>query len=142
MFVDRDRELAFLNSLLQRTQSTAAQLILLYGRRRVGKTVLARHWAETTGLQTVYWAAEREPANLQRRKLFSKTIGMALPQTPVFEAWADLWEAFANLLGDQRRVLVHGEGSHRSSGTRDWWTRSLPECPSDLAEGDRRRLPS
>ncbi len=109
MFVDRVRELAFLNSLLQRTQPTAAQMVLLYGRRRVGKTVLARHWAESTDLPTIYWAAEREPANLQRRKLFAKMIGMALAQTPVFEAWADLWEAFANLIGDQRRILVIDE---------------------------------
>lgn len=109
MFVDRTRELAFLDSLLQRTQPAAAQMVLLYGRRRVGKTVLARHWAESTDLPTIYWAAEREPANLQRRKLFAKMIGMALAQTPVFEAWADLWEAFANLIGDQRRILVIDE---------------------------------
>lgn len=109
MFVDRTRELAFLNSLLQRAQPTAAQMVLLYGRRRVGKTVLARHWAESTDLPTIYWAAEREPANLQRRKLFAKMIGMSLAQTPVFEVWADLWEAFANLIGDQRRILVIDE---------------------------------
>ena len=109
MFVDRVRELAFLNSLLPRTQPTIAQMVLLYGRRRVGKTVLARHWAESTGLATIYWAAEREPANLQRRKLFAKMIGMALNQTPTFESWADLWEAFANLIGNQRRILVIDE---------------------------------
>ena len=109
MFVDRVRELAFLNSLLQRTQPTAAQMVLLYGRRRVGKTVLARHWAESTNLPTIYWAAEREPANLQRRKLFAKMIGMPLNQAPIFEAWADLWEAFAHLIGDQRRILVIDE---------------------------------
>jgi AAA+ ATPase superfamily predicted ATPase len=109
MFVDRVRELAFLNSLLHRTQPTAAHMVLLYGRRRVGKTVLARHWAESTDLPTLYWAAEREPANLQRRKLFAKMIGMALNQTPAFESWADLWEAFANLIGDQRRILVIDE---------------------------------
>ena len=109
MFVDRVRELAFLDSLLRRTQPTAAQMVLLYGRRRVGKTVLARHWAESTDLTTIYWAAEREPANLQRRKLFAKMIGMSLAQTPVFEAWADLWEAFANLIGEQRRILVIDE---------------------------------
>jgi AAA+ ATPase superfamily predicted ATPase len=77
MFVDRIRELAFLDSLVQRTQPIPAHMVLLYGRRRVGKTVLARHWAESTDLPTVYWAAERESANLQRRKLFAKVIGLA-----------------------------------------------------------------
>jgi len=69
MFVDREQELGFLNSLLKRTRPSRAHLILLYGRRRVGKTVLARYWAESTGLSMVYWPAEREPAGLQRRKL-------------------------------------------------------------------------
>ncbi len=69
MFVDREREMAFLNGLLTRTRPTRAQVVLLYGRRRVGKTVLARHWAEGSGLPVTYWAAEREPAPLQRRKL-------------------------------------------------------------------------
>ena len=35
MFVDRGQELTFLNSLLERTIPTQAQLVLLYGRRRV-----------------------------------------------------------------------------------------------------------
>jgi hypothetical protein len=35
--------------VLARTRSTAAQFILLYGRRRVGETVLLRHWAENSG---------------------------------------------------------------------------------------------
>ncbi len=69
MFVDREAELAFLDSPLTRTHPSVAQLILLYGRRRVGKTLLARHWAETTDLPTIYFAAEQEPAGIQRRKL-------------------------------------------------------------------------
>ena len=64
MFVDRESELEFLNSLPTRTQPSVAQMILLYGRRRVGKTLLVRHWAEITGLPTIYFAAEQEPATL------------------------------------------------------------------------------
>jgi AAA+ ATPase superfamily predicted ATPase len=37
MFVDREQETAFLNGLLTRTRPTRAQLVLLYGHRRVGK---------------------------------------------------------------------------------------------------------
>ena len=40
MFVNRQAELAFLNSILERKRPTAAQFILLYGRRRVGKPQL------------------------------------------------------------------------------------------------------
>lgn len=109
MFVNREAELAFLNSVLTKTHPTPAQLILLYGRRRVGKTVLARHWADTTGLPTIYWAAEREPANLQRRKLYAKMLGVTLAQAPIFETWSELWEAYADRLEDQRQILIIDE---------------------------------
>ncbi|MBI3913767.1 MAG: ATP-binding protein [Chloroflexi bacterium] len=112
MFVDRESELEFLNSLLTRTRPSVAQLVLLYGRRRVGKTVLARQWAESTGVSTIYWAAEREPAGIQRRKLFAKMLGVTMTQAPTFEAWADLWSAFAPLLGDQKKILILDEVTH------------------------------
>ena len=109
MFVNRESELAFLNLALTKVNPTAAQLILLYGRRRVGKTVLARHWADMTGWPTLYWAAEREPANLQRRKLYAKMLGVTLAQSPIFETWSELWEAYADRVGDQRQILIIDE---------------------------------
>jgi len=109
MFVDREREFEFLNELLQRTRPTAAQLVLLYGRRRVGKTVLLRQWAESTGLPTIYWAAEPEPAPLQRRKLYARLLNVTMPQAPLFEAWDDFWNAASQLLGQERRILILDE---------------------------------
>ena len=40
MFVDRQEELDFLNNLLTRNRPGPAQLALLFGRRRVGKSEL------------------------------------------------------------------------------------------------------
>src|SRR5262245_40503398 len=40
MFIDRHAELDFLQNVLTRTRPGPGQLILLYGRRRVGKTAL------------------------------------------------------------------------------------------------------
>jgi len=111
MFVDREQELAFLNSLLKQTPSPA-QLVLLYGRRRVGKTVLARRWAEQSGLPTVYWAAERETAPLQRRKLFARSLGVSMSQAPTFGSWADLWTAFAAQVADRPHILILDEVPH------------------------------
>jgi AAA+ ATPase superfamily predicted ATPase len=111
MFVDREQELAFLNSLLKQPRSPA-QLVLLYGRRRVGKTVLARRWAEQAGRPTFYWAAERETAPLQRRKLFARILGVPMPQAPAFESWADLWTAFAAQIGDRPHILILDEVPH------------------------------
>jgi len=108
-FVDRQEELAFLASVLERDRPTVAQLILLYGRRRVGKTVLLRHWAETSGLPYTYWAAEKEPSALQRRKLFARVLGVEPARSATFETWADCWEAIASLLADRRHIIILDE---------------------------------
>jgi AAA+ ATPase superfamily predicted ATPase len=109
MFVDRQAELAFLNSVLERNRPTVAQFILLYGRRRVGKTVLLRHWAEQTGVPHTYWAAEKEPAPLQRRKLFARLLGVEPARAATFDSWADCWQAIAAFLADRRHILILDE---------------------------------
>ncbi|MCL5999277.1 MAG: ATP-binding protein, partial [Chloroflexi bacterium] len=109
MFVDRDKELAFLNSLLNRRHPGPAQMALLYGRRRVGKTSLLLHWSAQAGLPCTYFSAEKEPAALQRRKLYAALLGMPAGQSPVFQSWGDTWNAAAQLVGDQRRILILDE---------------------------------
>jgi AAA+ ATPase superfamily predicted ATPase len=112
VFIAREQELAYLSSLLKPAGRQPGQLVLLYGRRRVGKTVLARRWAEKSGLPTIYWAAERETAPLQRRKLYARMLGVAAAQAPAFTSWADLWNAFAAQLGDRHQILILDEVPH------------------------------
>jgi len=81
MFIDRRAELDFLQNVLTRTRPGPGQLILLYGRRRVGKTALLRHWAEASKLRWTYWMAQREPAPLQRRRLTAALLGRSLTAT-------------------------------------------------------------
>ncbi len=110
-FVDRAPELAFFNRLLQRTHPGPAQLVMLYGRRRVGKTALLRFWAEQSDLPFTYWSAEKEPAPLQRRKLYTAllhSLNHDLP-VPVFESWSDLWQRIMQLLEGQRHILILDE---------------------------------
>lgn len=109
MFVDRQAELAFLDSVLERKRPTAAQFILLFGRRRVGKTVLLRHWAEHAGVPHTYWAAEKEPAALQRRKLYARVLGVDPSQSPTFDSWAECWSAIAANLSRRRQILILDE---------------------------------
>lgn len=109
MFIDRQAELAFLNRIQTRQRPGPAQLILLYGRRRVGKTRLLRHWAENSGLPYTYWAAEKEPAALQRRKLFAKVDERPIAQSPIFGTWQETWEAVAHKIGDSKHILIIDE---------------------------------
>jgi len=111
MFLDRHAELAFLRSVQTRTHPGPGQFLMLYGRRRVGKTALLLHWAEQSSLPFSYFAAEKEPAPLQRRKLFATILGRnpATPTNPTFERWSDLWQVTATILGDRRHILIFDE---------------------------------
>ena len=109
MFVARQHDLAFFQTLLTRSRPGPAQLVLLYGRRRVGKTALLLHWAEQSGVPYVYWAAEKESADLQRRKLYARIVGLPIRQAPLFDSWSELWEAIATIYGGQRRILILDE---------------------------------
>lgn len=111
MFLDRDAELAFLRDVQTRSHPGPGQFIMLYGRRRVGKTALLHHWATQSGLPFTYFAAEKEPASLQRRKFFATLLGMnpAASTNPAFGSWSELWQATANYLGDKRHILIFDE---------------------------------
>ncbi|NTU80644.1 MAG: ATP-binding protein [Chloroflexales bacterium] len=111
MFINRATELAFLNEVLTRQHPGPGQLVMMYGRRRVGKTALLRAWAELSGVAFTYWVAEKDPAPLQRRKFFGEflqSIGADLP-VPLFESWSDLWRSLVQLLAGRRHLIILDE---------------------------------
>ncbi len=109
MIVDRTEELAFLNQLLTRTHPTAAQLVLMYGRRRVGKTELLIHWAKQSGLPYTYWSAVKESAAMQRNRLFAQLLNVPEESAPVHRSWQAFWAAVAAHLQDKRHILIFDE---------------------------------
>lgn len=110
MFVNRQAELSFFNQILRRERPGPGQLILLYGRRRVGKTALLRQWAEQSGLAYTYWVANKEPAALQRRSLFAALLEMPEEQATAFDSWPALWQWLApRLAGEGKRILILDE---------------------------------
>ena len=71
-FVDRRQELAALDRFYRRD---SAGLLVLFGRRRVGKTELLSHWLETRGVgdqHAIFWTAklpvEKPTAQLKESK--------------------------------------------------------------------------
>lgn len=108
-FVDRQAEQSFLDSILTRRHPGPAQLVLLYGRRRVGKTSLLRHWVGQSGIDNTYWVADKEIAPLQRRRLYASLLNVSPQNAPTFDGWPDVWEAVADYLKDRRYILVVDE---------------------------------
>jgi AAA+ ATPase superfamily predicted ATPase len=123
-FVGRERELSELNAILAQPQ---AQFILIYGRRRVGKTTLVLNWARQTGRPVIYWVGTRDtPAQL--RLDFTRALWTwAHPDSqavPRFDTWADVFETAARLIGDTPVILVIDEFSYAAE--------SDPSLPSHL----------
>lgn len=116
MFVDRQAELSFLNQLLTRKRPGPAQLILLYGRRRIGKTALLKHWAEQSGVPYTYWLATKEPPAIQRRSLVTRLTNMTGEHAPLFESWSGLWNWFAPQIvkSGEKRILIMDEFQYAS----------------------------
>lgn len=109
MFINRTQELTFLNHLLTRERPGPGQMVLLYGRRRVGKTALLRHWAGQAGIAATYWVAEREQPTYQRRRFYARLLGVPLDQAPIFETWPDLWQAVARHLDGRAHIIILDE---------------------------------
>jgi AAA+ ATPase superfamily predicted ATPase len=110
-FVDRQREFQELDTVLQRQ---VAHFIVVYGRRRVGKTTLLLQWAQQTGRPYLYWVARRETAEAARHSLAQTWWRWAYPETPDpqpprFDSWSLLFEQMARMLGDQSLILIFDE---------------------------------
>jgi AAA+ ATPase superfamily predicted ATPase len=56
-FIDRQQEFRELDEVLG---ERGAHFIVVYGRRRVGKTTLLLNWVQHIDLPSFYWVARRE----------------------------------------------------------------------------------
>ena len=108
--VGRTQELETLDRLIQRPE---AAFILVYGRRRVGKTRLLQHWAKESGLPTFYWEAPRTTADNVRASLAREfgrwALGEGGPHAPRYDDWADLFRAIYQHVAQRPTVLIFDE---------------------------------
>jgi hypothetical protein len=114
-FVGRKRELRTLEKLLQ---SPEAGLLILYGRRRVGKTWLVTHFLEQhPNTPSFYWMATTHHEAYQLRD-FSQAVlrhdpRLSSPPTPdfTFASWEDALHHLADVvaLDTQSHLLVLDE---------------------------------
>ncbi len=109
-FYHRTSELATLNEM---TVERAAAFILVYGRRRVGKSTLLRHWAAHSGLPTFYWAATRGNSETARADLVREFWNWLHPGqgdlAPRFANWPDVFHLFGQAVGDRPTAMIIDE---------------------------------
>jgi hypothetical protein len=104
-FINRTAELAFLEAAWQRPE---AQLLVVLGRRRIGKTALLRHFASRHPI--VHYVATRLPEAQQLAEL-GEAVGVALGDPLLAENGFRDWRQVFGLLaaGRQRLALIIDE---------------------------------
>jgi len=112
-FFGRTKELALLENIHQRA---GAQLLILYGRRRIGKTALIEQWTQNRLAERdyVYWMATQTSTANQLRD-FSQTIlrfiepDALISPTFSYESWETALARVAQLANKRRFVLILDE---------------------------------
>ncbi|MCP4417444.1 MAG: ATP-binding protein [Chloroflexi bacterium] len=106
-FIGRVGELEMLNRMWK---SSKAELIILYGRRRVGKTRLLTHWIQEHEGEGLYWMAEPSSAVDQLRSFSQALANFADPEdtAPLDFTYANWEQAFRQvaLLAQGRRMAL------------------------------------
>ena len=105
-FVDRQSELEFLEDIYKRNKPS---LVILYGRRRVGKTELATHFGK--GKPTIYFLADErtDQENLKGlQKSMAEFVKDSLFAKADIKDWVELFEEFSKKL-DRKAVVIIDE---------------------------------
>ncbi len=116
-FVGREPELR----LLQEEWDTAgARLLILYGRRRVGKTRLVTHWLETSGVRGLYWVADPTSAVEQLRSfsqaLYAFENRQPAPEAFTYANWGQALQQVARLAQTEPLAVVLDEFTYLLAG--------------------------
>ena len=111
VFIDRTDELAMLEREYSRSE---ASFVVVYGRRRVGKTTLIERFLE--GKRGVYFLATEESESVNRaafKDVVAEALGNPLLAAARVEHWEDVFDVIARAASDQesggRLVVVLDE---------------------------------
>lgn len=108
MFIGRKAELQFLES---KYQANGGQLIVLYGRRRIGKTETLRQFCKDK--PHVFFACRECTDRLQLKNFSEKMLKEDIPAKQYISQFTDWEQAFRSILelpyGDSKKLLVVDE---------------------------------
>jgi uncharacterized protein len=133
-FLNRANDLALLR---QRLRSPQAELLIVYGRRRIGKTELLTHLAAE--VRSVYYEATDTVAADQLRDLtlqLARASGSEVLERQPLATWDAALAALAGFVGDRRTLVVldefqllAGQSPELATTLSRWWRttgRTLP----------------
>ena len=105
LFIDRDEELNFLN---QHYAQTKAQFIVIYGRRRVGKSELVKQFIKDK--EAIYFLPTKTTAPHHLQRFLEKIAFYFKEYTPQINSWEDGFKYFRQKIDSpQKLVLVIDE---------------------------------
>lgn len=107
MFIGREHELNFLES---RHHAQGGQLVVLYGRRRVGKTETLRKFCE--GKEHIFYSCTECSDEQQLRAFSSRILSKNIPAAKyvnTFPNWEQAFSSISELPSNEKKLLVIDE---------------------------------
>ena len=105
-FLGREKEL----SDLEKEYSRDGGFVVIYGRRRIGKTTLIKQFIK--GKNAFYFLATKEVESQSMKRfagVIARTTGNTVLQKVVFSDWLDLFQTVADYKPGEKKVLVIDE---------------------------------
>lgn len=126
MFIGRERELKFLED---RYTEKKGQLIVLYGRRRVGKTETLREFCKDK--PHIFFSCTQTTGRVQLAKFSARILKEDIPARQYVSEFADWEKAFRAILdlpyGDRKKLIVIDEFPYMCRGDK-----SIPSILQNL----------
>lgn len=130
MFIGRETELKFLND---KYNTENGQLVVLYGRRRVGKTETLREFCK--GKPHVFYSCTQSTDKVQLSKFSRHILKEDIPAKQYISEFADWESAFRSVLdlpfGDNKKLLIIDEFPYMCKGNK-----SIPSVLQNLWDAE------
>lgn len=123
-FIGRKNELQKLTEVFGKR---ANQLVILYGRRRVGKSFLVKHFATQKRIRHIYYSGTKATQNMQLRnflKICAQTLGEPHLGEISVSSWLDAFNLLVPYLKVKKTILTLDEFP--------WMMEKSPELESEI----------
>lgn len=132
MFIGRENELKF---LCNQYEAEGGQLVVLYGRRRVGKTETLREFCK--GKPHVFYSCTQTTDKVQLQKFSKQILRENIPASNYITEFDDWEKAFRAILdlpyGDSKKLIVIDEFPYMCKGNK-----SVPSILQNLWDAELR----